>query len=280
MGVPAQRGGGQPYELLGTEVWDVPDPVTGRTYQLFVALPPSYSKEPQRRYPVLWVTDADYAFPVIRQIARRLNVERPKIEEFILVGISYAKGDDAVASRRRDYTPTANGPSDAPADAKHGEGVKHQAWLRDQALPFIAGRYRTAPGRGILLGHSYGALLATQILFSEPELFGSYVLGSPSLWYDKRHMFGVEAAYAAAHRDLKAKVFLYTGEYEALRKGDVRYNQKVDLVADSRALADTLRKRGYPGLVLADEVLNGEDHVSVAPRGFTRALKVLLPAQK
>lgn len=275
-GVPAQRGGGQPYELLGTEVWDVPDPATGRTYQLFVALPPSYDKEPQRRYPVLWVTDADYAFPVIRQIARRLNVEGPKIEEFILVGISYAKGDDAVVSRRRDYTPTANGPSDAPADAKHGEGAKHQAWLRDQALPFVAGRYRTAPGRGILLGHSYGALLATQILFSEPELFGGYVLGSPSLWYDKRHMFGVEAAYAAAHRDLKARVFLYTGEYEALRKGDARYNQRVDLVADSRALADTLRKRGYPGLVLADEVLNGEDHVSVAPRGFTRALKVLL----
>lgn len=279
-GVPAQRGDGQAYELLGTEVWDVPDPATGRTYQLFVSLPPSYGKEPARRYPVLYATDADYAFPVIRQIARRLNVEGPKIEEFILVGISYAKGDDPVASRRRDYTPTPNGPSDTPAGTRHGEGAKHQAWLRDRALPFVAGRYRTAPGRGILLGHSYGGLLAAQILFSEPDLFGGYVLGSPSLWYDKRHMFGVEAAYAAKHRDLKAKVFIYTGEYEALRKGDSRYNQSVDLVADSRALADTLRKRGYPGLALEAEILNGEDHVSVAPRGFTRALKFLLPAQK
>lgn len=279
-GVPVQRGGGQPYELLGTEVWDVPDPATGRSYQLFVSLPPSYGKEPRRRYPVLYVTDADYAFPVVRQIARRLNVEGPKIEEFILIGISYAKGDDPVASRRRDYTPTPNGPGDTPAGTIHGEGAKHQAWLRDRALPFVTGRYRTAPGRGILLGHSYGGLLAAQILFSEPEMFGGYVLGSPSLWYDKRHMFGVEAAYAARHRDLKAKVFVYTGEYEALRKGDSRYNQSVDLVADSRALADTLRKRGYPGLTLEAEILDGEDHVSVAPRGFTRALKFLLPAQK
>ena len=276
----AQRGGGQAYELLGTEVWDVPDPATGRTYQLFVSLPSSYGKEPERRYPVLYVTDADYAFPMIRQIARRLNVEGPKVEEFILIGISYAKGDDGVTSRRRDYTPTPNGPSDAPAGAKHGEGAKHQAWLRDKALPFVSGRYRTAPGRNILLGHSYGALLATQILFSEPELFGGYVLGSPSLWYDGRHMFAAEAAYAAKHRDLKAKIFLYTGEYEAVRKGDSRFNQETDLVADSRAFAETLRKRGYPGLVLEDEVLNGEDHVSVAPRGFTRALKVLLPARK
>ncbi|APR53576.1 alpha/beta hydrolase [Sphingomonas koreensis] len=279
-GAPAQRGGGQAYELLGTEVWDVPDPATGRSYQLFVSLPPSYGKEPQRRYPVLYVTDADYAFPVIRQIARRLNVEGPKIEEFILIGISYAKGDDPVASRRRDYTPTPNGPSDTPAGTIHGEGAKHQAWLRDKALPFVTGRYRSAPGRGILLGHSYGGLLAAQILFSEPEMFGGYVLGSPSLWYDKRHMFGVEAAYAARHRDLKAKVFVYTGEYEALRRGDSRYNQSADLVADSRELADTLRRRGYPGLTLEAEILNGEDHVSVAPRGFTRALKFLLPVQK
>jgi len=279
-GGAVQRGGGQAYELLGTEVWDVPDPATGRSYQLFVSLPPSYGKEPQRRYPVLYVTDADYAFPVVRQIARRLNVEGPKIEEFILIGISYAKGDDPVASRRRDYTPTPNGPGDTPAGAIHGEGAKHQAWLRDRALPFVTGRYRAAPGRSILLGHSYGGLLAAQILFSEPEMFGGYVLGSPSLWYDKRHMFGVEAAYAAQHRDLKAKVFVYTGEYEALRKGDSRYNQSVDLVADSRALADTLRRRGYPGLTLEAEILNGEDHVSVAPRGFTRALKFLLPAQK
>jgi len=279
-GAPVQRGDGQAYELLGTEVWDVPDPATGRTYQLFVNLPASYGKEPQRRYPVLYVTDADYAFPIVRQIARRLNVEGPKIEEFILVGLSYAKGDDGVTSRRRDYTPTPNGPSSAPAGAKHGEGAQHQAWLRDKALPFVAGRYRTAPGRSILLGHSYGALLATQILFSEPGMFGCYVLGSPSLWYDKRHMFGVEAAYAARHRDLKARVFLYTGEYEAVRKGDARFNQETDLVADSRAFAAILRKRGYPGLVLQDEVLNDEDHVSVAPRGFTRALKVLLPAGK
>ncbi|WP_447725087.1 alpha/beta hydrolase [Sphingomonas koreensis] len=279
-GGPAQRGGGQPYALLGTEVWDVPDPATGRTYQLFVGLPSSYGKEPGRRYPVLYATDADYAFPVIRQIARRLNVEGPQVEEFILIGISYAKGDDGMTSRRRDYTPTPNGPRDAPADAKHGEGVKHQAWLRDKALPFVTGRYRTAPGRNILLGHSYGALLATQVLLSEPQMFGGYVLGSPSLWYDKRHMFRAEAAYAAKHRDLKAKVFLYTGEYEAVRKGDARFNQETDLVADSRAFAEVLRKRDYPGLTLEVETLNGEDHVSVAPRGFTRALKVLLPAKK
>lgn len=271
-----QAGKGEAYTLTGTQVWDVPDPVSGRDYQLFVSLPSSYARNPQRRYPVLYVTDADYAFPVVRQIARRLNVEGPQIDEFILVGLSYAKADDPVQSRRRDYTPTKNGPSDAPADAVHGGGAAYQTYLRDQVQPFVAGRFRTEPGRQLFLGHSYGALLGAQILFTEPGLFDGYILGSPSLWYDKRHIFTMEAAYAAAHRDLAAQIYFYVGEYET--KGpDRRYNAKADLVGDSRALVAVLKQRGYPGLRVQSDVLNDEDHVSVAPRGFTKGLKYLLP---
>jgi len=274
-----QPGEGRPYEIADSEVWDVPDPVSHRGYQVFVALPPSYGKEPQRRYPVLYVTDADYAFPILRQISRRLNIEGPKVEEFILVGLSYAKGEDGMVSRRRDYTPTPNGPSTAPASAIHGHGAAYQIYLRDQVKPFIATRYRTDPARALFLGHSYGSLLGAQILFTEPGLFSGYVLGSPSLWYDKRHVLGLEASYAARNRDLPAKVFLYVGEYEALRKGDRRYSQSVDMVADNQALEKALKDRKYPNLSLKSVVLNDEDHLSVAPRGFTQGLKYLLPAR-
>lgn len=274
-----QRGEGQPYEIADSEVWDVPDPASRRGYQVFVALPPSYAKEPQRRYPVLYVTDADYAFPIIRQISRRLNGEGPKVEEFILVGLSYGKGEDGMVSRRRDYTPTPNGSSTAPAGAVHGQGPAYQIYLRDQVKPFIAARYRTDPARALFLGHSYGSLLGVQLLFTEPGLFSGYILGSPSLWYDKRHALDLEANYAARNRDLPAKVFLYVGEYEALRKGDRRYNQTVDMVADNRALEAALRNRKYPSLNLKSVILNDEDHLSIAPRGFTQGLKHLLPAR-
>lgn len=275
----AQSGEGRPYEIADSEVWDVPDPVSGRGYQVYVALPPSYAKQPQRRYPVLYVTDADYAFPIIRQLARRLNVEGPQIEEFILVGLSYGKGEDGGVSRQRDYTPTPNGPSTAPANAVHGQARAYQAYLRDQVKPYITARYRTDPARALFLGHSYGALLGTQILFTEPGMFNGYVLGSPSLWYDKRHALKLEARYAQQHRDLTANVYLYVGAYEALRKGDRRYNQTVDMVADNRALEAALQSRQYPGLKLKSVVLNDEDHLTVAPRGFMQALKYLLPVR-
>lgn len=257
-----QSGEGRAYEIIDSEVWDVPDPASGRDYQVFVALPPSYAKQPQRRYPVLYVTDADYAFPIIRQIGRRLNVEGPKIEEFILVGLSYAKGEDSMISRQRDYTPTVNGPSTAPAHAVHGQAEAYQRYLRDQVKPFIAARYRTDPKRSLFLGHSYGALLGVQILFTEPDLFSGYILGSPSLWYDKRHALKLEANYATQRQDLPAKVYLYVGAYEALRKGDRRYNQSVDMVVDNKALETALQSRKYPNLLLKSTVLNDEDHVT------------------
>ncbi len=275
---PVQRGEGLPYEVSDTQVWDVADPVSGRDYQVFVALPPSYGDQPQRRYPVLYVTDADYAFPLIKQIGRRLNVERPTVEEFILVGLSYAKGEGGAQSRRRDYTPTAKGPSTAPADAIHGRSAAYATYLRDQVLPFVAGRYRTDERRRFFLGHSYGALLGTEILFREPRLFDGYILGSPSYWYDSHHMVGQEKAYAAKHDDLPARIYMYIGEYEEMRPGDPRYAKDVNMVTDTRNMGVALRSRNYPSLRLEMEVLNDEDHFTVAPRGFTHGLKYLLPA--
>ena len=266
-----QRGNGAPYEVVGSEVWNVPDPVSGRDYQVFVALPASYAENPQRRYPVLYVTDADYAFPLIRQIARRLNGEGPAVEDFILVGLSYALGEDGMTSRRRDYTPIPLAAEDAPAGAVHGGGAAYTAYLRDQVLPFVASRYRSNERRRLFLGHSYGALLGTQILFSEPDLFSGYLLGSPSYWYGRQHMLGEEKAYATAHTDLAARVYMYVGEYE-----QPSFGKQADMVADARTMTRALRSRGYPSLQLELNVLPDEDHLSVAPRGFIHGLKHLL----
>ena len=268
---------GAPYVLTGTQVWSVPDPVSGRDYEVFVSLPASYEAEPNRRYPVLYVTDADYAFPIIRQIARRVNLDGPVIEEFILVGLSYAKGDGGADSRRRDYTPTPNGPR-ISGDAVHGGGAAYQTYLKTQALPFVDQKFRTDPARRVLLGHSYGALLGSQIMFTDPAMFSGYVLGSPSFWFDKRHMMKMEADYARSHRDLPAEVFMYVGGFEGPGP-TARHANETDMVGDMRTMERVLKSRAYPGLSVQSTVLADEDHLTVAPVGFTRALMAVLPAR-
>ena len=266
----SQAGQGQPYQLAGTQVWDVPDPVTGRKYQVFVSLPASYAANPERTYPVLYVTDAAYAFPLISQMARRMNLDGPRIEDFILVGLSYAESDDPMLSRTRDYTPSARPNARTP----EGGGRAYQTYLKTEVLPFIEGRFRADTGRRIILGHSFGSLFATQILFSDPDLFSAYVLGSPSLWFNDREMFKAEADFAASHNDLKAQVFMYIGEGEGAGPG-----KRFDMVSDNRRFEAALKGRNYPGLSLQSIEVAGEDHLTVAPVGFMRALEAILPAR-
>lgn len=267
---------GRPYQIAGTQVWTVPDPVSGRSYEVFVGLPASYDKESDRRYPVVYVTDAPYAFPLIGSISRRVGAGGEGLEDFILVGLSYAEGDGPMKSRRRDYTFTPNGPSSSPKDHVHGGGAAYADYVRTQVLPFVEGRFRTDPKRRIYMGHSYGGLLGAHVLFTEPMTFSHYILGSPSLWFDKRHMFDVEQRYAATHKDLPANVFLYIGAFETVKPGDARYAD-TDMVGDTRRFEQVLKARGYPGLTIDSTVIDGEDHLTVFPSGFTRGIKRALP---
>ena len=61
------------YAIPETEVVDIHSTRLDRDYQLFVALPESYASHPRRRYPVVFVTDANYAFPLVRAISRRVG---------------------------------------------------------------------------------------------------------------------------------------------------------------------------------------------------------------
>lgn len=276
----SQRAQGHPYAILGTRVFDLTDPASQIPYQIFVSLPPSYEQQPQRRYPTVYVTDADYGFPMLRLIGRRLNGARPQVEEFIIVGLSYEKGQDPMVSRRRDYTPTAKGASDAPSSARHGESLRYRNYIRDVVIPFVDGEWRTQTDKRVYVGHSYGGLLGAQILLTESEIFDAYILGSPSFWYDKKYLLREAPGLLDQQHAINADVYLYVGEFEALRTGDNRYQQEVDMVVDNRAFADILRSRGYRGLKLQADVLADEDHMSVAPRGFTQGLLYTLPAKE
>lgn len=271
----------RPYTLAGTQVWAVPDPVSGLEYEVFVSLPTSYDQQSNRTYPVLYVTDADYAFPVIRSITKRVREDGKVLEDFILVGLSYAKGETGRFSRNRDYTPTpAGGMTDK--SGIHGEAAAYYTYLKGQVLPDIEQRFRADPGRRVYMGHSYGGLLGAQMMFADPGLFNAYILGSPSFWYDDGHMLKEEARYAKDHRDLPAALFIYIGEFETVRLGDRRYHQNMDMdmVADMQAFEQQLRSRSYPNLTISSDVVAEENHLTVFPSGLTRGLMHIFPAER
>jgi predicted alpha/beta superfamily hydrolase len=276
-----------PYVLANTEVHNLAAPQLKRDYQVWVSLPKSY-RSANKRYPVVFVTDAPYAFPLVRSLAARLGNDSGGVEEFILVGLSYATGDSPEFSRRRDYTPSqpadpAGMKSDMPGRTpQFGEAESYRNFIAEQVFPLVAKLYRADMSRKVFAGHSYGSLLGAHILLTEPSMFRHYILGSPSFWYGRKLMFEREKSYADQHQDLAARVYFAVGSFETVKPGskDARYNESNDLVADMHAFEKALKARKYPGLQLQSKVLDDEDHLSVAPAILTRGLKWALPASK
>jgi predicted alpha/beta superfamily hydrolase len=273
------------YVLDNTEVRDIRAQALKRDYQLYVALPDSY-RQGNKRYPVLFVVDANYSFAIVRNIAQRLN-KHAGMEEVVVVGLSYANGDGGVYSRRRDYTPTTPRKHDYRSDMPgrqpaFGEAKAYGQFISGEVFPFIAQQYRVNMQRKVFIGHSYGSLLGLQFLLTEPRTFEHYILGSPSLWYDAGIMFEREQAYAASHKDLPASVFFGIGGLEKLAAGKKRSRseEEADMLADLREFDGKLTSRKYPGLKTRLRVFEDEDHASVFPFVLTHGLRAYLKASQ
>lgn len=264
------------YTLARTEVHPLPAKALQRSYQLFVSLPASYEAEPQRRYPVLFITDADYGFPLLRSIARRVGDQGRGLEDFILIGLSYSDGDSPTVSRNRDYTPSPR--RDGGGSSKvYGEAEGYRRYLADEVLPYVAKTWRADMNRKVFAGHSYGGLLGAHILLNTPRMFEHYILSSPSLWFDDDLLMKRAKAVASKHEDLPAHVLLLAGAKERPRgardEGD-------DIVGDMRRFEATLRAGKLRGLKIESQVIADEDHLSAAPSAFTRGLRWALPGKR
>lgn len=267
----------RPYVLEGTEVHSIPSKTLGREYEIFVSLPESYATS-KKLYPALFITDANYAFPVLRSINRRVSKRSENLQEFILVALSYAKGDSPTFSRNRDYTPTdinQKKTRDKDQDGEvYGEAEKYRQYVANEVFPYVAKNFRADMTRKVFAGHSYGALFGAHVLLTEPTMFNEYILSSASLWFDKHFMFEAEHRYAAAHKNLPAKVLFTMGSYEAVRPRpkNKRFNTTNDMVRDMKRFETQLKSRRYPGLSVQSEVIADEDHLTVAPSAMTRGL--------
>ncbi|MBV1774281.1 alpha/beta hydrolase [Burkholderiaceae bacterium DAT-1] len=285
-GVAASAGESVPaYSLSRTEVRDIHSTLLKRDYQVFVSLPAGYESS-TRRYPVVFVTDANYGFPLVRAMVARLHHESRNLSDLIVVGLSYAAGNTPEQSRNRDYTPTASGYETEPGETvwPHGGAEAYRQHIKQEIFPVISKYYRADMNSKTLIGHSFGGLFGAYVLVSDPEMFQQYLLSSPSLWYDKEWIFKRLHSMLDARHDLSARIYLGIGSFERPNpnphKPDPRFNRDTDMVDEVKRFARTLRKARFPNLQILDEVIAGEDHLTVNPITYTHGLMWLLPGSK
>ncbi|MFK7934812.1 MAG: alpha/beta hydrolase, partial [Saprospiraceae bacterium] len=148
-----------------------------------IYLPASYHPDSTNTYPVIYLLDGskDEDFIHIAGLVQFASFSWIKmIPETIVVGIGNV-------DRRRDFTYPSNDPQDVKEFPTTGGSAKFMEFLDKELRPLIEKTYRPND-ISTLIGQSLGGLLATEILFKQPEWFSNYIIVSPSLWWDKEEL--------------------------------------------------------------------------------------------
>lgn len=239
-------------------------------YEIMVALPRGYD-ESDETHPVLYVLDANGVFPVAVEVARFLTFD-PLQEEPVIVGLGYPDRPfrGTLGPRIRDFTPTPDAEAVRAlserfrfAPSGSGGAAAFLGFLADELIPVVEGRYRIDEKNRALHSYSLGGLFATFVLFQRPDLFQSYLIGAPGLWWDGGAFWEFERSFAASGRELPARVLLSVGSMDAANLESVE------------RLESVFRSRSYGGLVWQTQLLENETHNSAIPLSVGRGIRWL-----
>ncbi len=220
------------------------------SFYILVSVPDGYYSS-DKRYPVLYVLDGDVAFGMAASIARYLQIGE-NIPELIIVGIGYGGLDKAAGEkRRRDYRPTPT-----------GGAINFLKFLEEELLPFIDNNYRTVSGERAINGYSIGGLFGLYTLFTKPEIFNRYIIGSPSLTWDNHSIYNYEENSSEKIGEKKIGLFISVGSEES----DEKYFDPID------KLVTQIQERNYSGLKLEAKVFDASTHLMGPPESLTHGL--------
>ncbi|MEA2910392.1 MAG: hypothetical protein QOJ15_2473 [Bradyrhizobium sp.] len=200
-GVCATTEKADPY-VIG-EKFQIESKVLAETRTYIIHTPDSY-KSGKDAYPVLVLQDGEGHLAYTTSAVDMLS-GNGRIPPMIVVGINNT-------DRARDMTPTkpTTGFGGTPWTQSAGGADKFLSFIADELLPTIDRNYRTRPYR-VLVGHSLGGLFAVYALMNRPEVFNGYLIISPSLWWDDQVLVKAAQPFFAAHKDLRADLYMTMG---------------------------------------------------------------------
>lgn len=173
----------------------------GASYTIEVALPEDYHSSSEK-YSTVYVLDGEENFDFVATQCKEI-ADRNSAQNVLVVSIGY--GND----RSIDYTPTKVG-------SNTGGGAQFMNFIENELIPRIEQDFRaetTRSGR-VILGHSYGGLFGACVLAVNNNLFGNYLLLSPSIWFDNEVALLLEKQKRDINQDKPQLVFLGIGQAE------------------------------------------------------------------
>lgn len=258
--VSALAAPAHPPHVIGNSELRVLSPnAAGRHYQLSVGLPASYRSQPERRYPVVYVTDGYWDFQKLDAIRGSLVFDKV-VPEFIIVGLGYA-GENLNYGNLRSWelSPVQRGD-----DTATGHAAEFLQTIESEIIPFIEREYRADPGHRVLAGASLGGLFTLYSMYSKPDLFHGWIAVTPAVAVANDWLLDYEKKFAEAGGRLKGRLYVTMGENEGpgFISSILRYNARV-------------HTRKHADLAYGFRIIDGERHAGMQLESYTRGLRFI-----
>jgi predicted alpha/beta superfamily hydrolase len=246
------------YVIPRSEVRTLPVTAAGRHYALFIGLPASYATEPDKRYPVVYVTDGYWDFQKLTAIHGPLVYDR-YAPEFIVVGMGYAGENPNFGDLRRwELSPV---PFGTPLDAS-GHAKDFLETIETVFIPLLDKEYRTDPKMRVLGGASLGGLFTLYAMFTKPDLFQGYVAVTPAVMVGDSWLLKYEEEFRKSGKSLNGRLYMTVGENEA-----------TGFVAPILRMNQRFAPGRYPKLAYGFRIIDGERHAGNQIESYNRGLR-------
>ena len=230
-----------------------------RTLNIF--LPDNYDPAGDIRYPVIYLLDgsADEDFIHIVGLVQYNSFEWiNRVPKSIVVGIG-------TVDRIRDFTFPTSIEEDVRAYPTSGHSDKFIDFIKNELQPFIDQNFKTTKSKTII-GQSLGGLLATEILMKYPDLFNTYVIVSPSLWWDNGSLLNHSPATPSPDFNRPTYVYIGVGKEGLTPTGIPRIME-----VDANLLAEKIENTKNDAMQVVFDYLPDENHATVMHQAVSNA---------
>lgn len=169
--------------------------------------------------------------------------------------------------RKRDFTYHTDDKEYTDYCPTCGESEQFIRFLKEELQPYINANYKVNERR-ILIGQSLGGLLASEILFKDPNLFTDYLIVSPSIWWDNESLLKQGGELFEGQSTEELQVYVSVGA-----EGRI-------MIRGAKGVHRIVRKAGKENLTLHFKPLKKENHATILHESIYQAFKIMYPYQE
>lgn len=271
---------GTPVTIPEARQYDITSRINGQTYRIMVYAP--LNANTQTTFPTLYVLDGNYRFGIAAQALRQFS--NGFLVPGIVVGIGYPTDDLEEVYRRRTFDMTPSVSNDPARVEATGGGDAFLRVIEEEIKPFVKERYNVNPAQQFIWGSSLGGLMVLRTLYRNPKAFSTYIISSPSIWYNDKEILADEEAFSKRARsgELNLKVLVTSAGDEQYRGKDpvLLLRASSRMVDNASEFAERLSSFHPQNITVVRTIFDGESHISVGSASLVRAIRFAFPLKK